>query len=92
MAETILLCGFYCAATGSLLLIYSIMRGLIRQTFSNSYNAKDLYHQNKSDVILISDGGVRGYDSPEVFEEDLMLRLDQYRKNVVSDSRKQLPH
>jgi hypothetical protein len=92
MPEQILLCGFYCAAFGSVLLLYSIMQDLIRQTFSNSDNREDLHRHNKSAGILISNGGFRGYDSPEVCAEDRMLRMDQCRKDIAGDGRKQLLH
>jgi hypothetical protein len=86
MAENILLWGFYCAAGGSVLLFCSIIQNLVSPWSANSRNAKN---NNTVGRTWTSDNGdFRGYDSPELFEEDLILRIEQLQNKIARYNRK----
>jgi hypothetical protein len=84
MAENILLLGFYCAVGGSVFLFCSIIQNLISPSSSSP-------RQNNNTVssTLTSDKtDFRGYDSPELFEEDLILRIEQLENKIARYNRK----
>ena len=92
VAEKILLGGFYCATAGSVLLLGSIIWSLIRQWSSISHNDKSIaVDLEPSDVevrLIRGRTDFRGYDSPELFEEDLILRTEKIQHRIRHYTRK----
>jgi hypothetical protein len=88
MAENILLWGFYCAAGGSVLLFCSIIQNLLSQPSSipqTGKNATAAFERTNGRTPSIN---FRGYDSPELFEEDLILRIEQLENKIARYNRK----
>jgi hypothetical protein len=85
MAENILLWGFYCAAGGSVLLFCSIIPNLLSPPSSIRQNTKNA---NVDAGSILDKPEFRGYDSPEVCEEDLILRIEHLQNKIARDNRK----
>jgi hypothetical protein len=85
VAENILLWGFYCAAGGSVLLFCSIIQNLVSPWSSSPRNAKN--NPTVGRIGTSDNGAFRGYDSPELFEEDLILRIEQLQSKIANYNR-----
>ncbi|HZA53929.1 MAG TPA: hypothetical protein VE616_06750 [Candidatus Udaeobacter sp.] len=88
MAENILLWGFYCAAGGSVLLFGSIIQNLLSQPSSIPQTGKNATAAFERTNVRTPLTDFRGYDSPELFEEDLILRIEQLENKIARYNRK----
>jgi hypothetical protein len=91
MAQTILLGGFYCAAGGSMLLLCFLVWHLVlrRLTTSRKNIAAASLSKDVQARRIGRKSGFRGYDYPELCEEDLLFRIEQLQNEIGHYGRKQ---